>query len=204
MAKARTLVAATFVALAGCAANSPRLDSQWVDPQLAVVPLRGAKVLVACDAADPSMRRVCQDQIASQLVAYGATPVMAPELANPNPGQPMADAQYLPAARAAGANAVLAASVGYGDRHVSPGFMLGIGGFGFGSGRVQGGVGVSMPIGGGQVTQGYSANGRVTDAVSGRLLWMATASTPPSGDFNAQMADLAKTVVGAAHKAGLF
>jgi hypothetical protein len=81
---------------------------------------------------------------------------------------------------------------------------IGLGGFGIGSGRVSGGVGIAVPIGGGAVTSGYSANGRVTDAASGRLLWMATASTPPSGDFNAQMAELAKTVVGAAQRAGLF
>jgi len=204
MATGRTLFAATLIAVAGCASNAPRLDAQWADPQMPATPLRGARVLVACDAADLAMKRICQEQLASQLVAHGANPVIAADIANPSPGQPMADAQYLPAARAAGARAVLAASVGLGDRHVSSPVSIGLGGFGIGSGRVSGGVGIAVPIGGGAVTSGYSANGRVTDAASGRLLWMATASTPPSGDFNAQMAELAKTVVGAAQKAGLF
>jgi hypothetical protein len=86
---------------------------------------------------------------------------------------------------------------------VSQGVTLSIGGFGFGRSSA-GGVGVSAPIGGGQVSNGYSANGRVTDVASGRLMWTARASAPPSGDVNAQLADLSKTVLDAAGKAGLF
>jgi len=54
------------------------------------------------------------------------------------------------------------------------------------------------------VTSGYSANGRVTDLPSGRLVWTAKATAPPSSDINAQMSDLSKLVLGAAEKAGLF
>ena len=86
---------------------------------------------------------------------------------------------------------------------VSPGFSIGVGGFGFG--RHSGvGVGVEAPIGGGRVTSGYSANGRVTDVPSGRLVWTAKATAPPSSDLNAQMGELSKAVLGAADKAGLF
>jgi hypothetical protein len=35
-------------------------------------------------------------------------------------------------------------------------------------------------------------------------MWSARASAPPSGDVNAQLADLSKAVVDAAAKAGLF
>jgi hypothetical protein len=204
MAHARTLIATIVtLAAAGCASTEPRLDSQWLAPQLPAAPMRGTKVLVACDVQDPAMRRVCQDQFAAQVAAQGATPVVSTDIAGA-PGQPVADAQYLPAARAAGASVVLATTIGLADRRVSPGMMLGIGGWGIGSGRVRGGLGLSMPIGGGEVSNGYSANGRVTDTASGRLLWMGTASTPPSGDFNAQMAGLARTVVDAARRAGLF
>ncbi len=94
-------------------------------------------------------------------------------------------------------------SVGVSSQTVSPGFSLGIGGFGFGR-HSAGGVGVSAPIGGGQVSSGYSASSRVTDVASGRLMWSARATTPPSSDINAQLADLSKTVVDAAQKAGLF
>jgi hypothetical protein len=196
------LSAVLAAAVAGCASQTPRLDSQWLAPQLPAA-MRGARVLVACDVHDATMRRVCQDQVAAQVAAQGATPVVGPDIAGA-PGQPVADAQYLSAARAAGASVVLATSIGLADTRVSPGVMLGIGGFGIGSGRVRGGLGMSVPIGGGEVSHGYSANGRVTDTASGRLLWMGTASTPPSGDFNSQMAGLARTVVDAARRAGLF
>jgi hypothetical protein len=202
MAALHLSIVALVAALAGCASTAPRLDAHWMDPQVQPTSFRGTRVLVACDASDPLMRRVCQDQISAQLLARGATPVIGPELGVP--GQPVADAQYLQAARTAGASAVLATSIGLGERHVSPGMSLGFGSFGFGSGRVRGGLGVAVPIGGGAVSTGYSANGRVTDAASGRLLWMATASTPPSGDFSSQMGELAKTVVDAAQRAGLF
>jgi hypothetical protein len=81
--------------------------------------------------------------------------------------------------------------------------MLSLGGIGFGR-HSAGGVGVSVPVGGGQVSTGYSANGRVTDVATGRLMWSARASTPPSGDVNAQIAELSKAVLDAAGQAGLF
>ena len=86
---------------------------------------------------------------------------------------------------------------------VSQPFQIGIGGFGFGSSG-SAGVGVSAPVGGGRVTSGYSANGRVTEVSSGRLVWTAKATAPPSSDINVQMSELSKTVLAAADKAGLF
>jgi len=86
---------------------------------------------------------------------------------------------------------------------VSPGFSIGIGGFGFGR-HSAAGVGVSAPIGGGRVTSGYSANSRVTDVPSGRLVWTAKATSAPASDVNAQMAELSRAVLGAAEKSGLF
>ena len=111
--------------------------------------------------------------------------------------------QYLPIARESGAKAVLSVTLGLSSQSVSQGFSVGIGGFGFGR-HSAGGIGVSAPIGGGQISQGYSANGRVTDVASGRLMWTARASTPPSTDVNAQLADLSKSVLDAAASAGLF
>jgi hypothetical protein len=189
--------------MAGCA--STQLDAQWVDPQLAATSLRGAKVLVACEAAEAVVKRLCQDSLAAEVIAHGGTAVMAPQtsldtsaLRSPN------DEPYLSAARAAGARAVLATTVAPSSTTVSPGFSLGIGGFGVGSGGFGGGIGVSAPIGGGQVSSGYSANARITNAENGRLMWTGKASSPPSGDVNGQVAELARTVMNAAGKAGLF
>jgi hypothetical protein len=107
------------------------------------------------------------------------------------------------AARAANARAVLVVSVTPSLTDVSPGVSIGLGGFSFGS-RGGGGVGISAPIGGGRVTTGFSANGRVTEVASGRLLWTASAAAPPSADLNAQFGALTKTVLDSAQKAGLF
>src|SRR5438105_9981272 len=182
---------ALFIAgalIAGCA--STRLDAQWADPQLRPGSLRGTRVLVACDAAETVVKRICQDQIVAEVVARGATPVVAPE-----GGPPSVDA-----ARSAGARAVLMQRIVPYGSSVSPGFTVGLGGFGFGSGGFGGGIGVSAPLGGGQVTTGYAADTRLTDAGSGKLMWTAKASAPPSQDLQAQLTELTRAVFGAADK----
>lgn len=206
-AATRPLLAATALVSAllvgGCA--STRLDAQWVDPQLGgTASLRGAKVLVACEAFESVVKQICQDQLAAEVVARGAVPVHASKVVNPEPGRPLPAEQYFAAAREAGAKAVLSATVMLAARDLSPGMSIGIGGFGIGTGRVGVGGGVSVPIGGGQPTAGYATDNRITDVASGRLLWTAKASTPPSADINAQLGSLAKTALAAAEKAGLF
>jgi len=198
---AATAVAA-LVGVAGCA-STPQLDAQWSDPQLAGSHyLRGARVLVACDAFELVIRQVCQDQLAAAVVARGATPVFPPASVAIATDRSV-DAQLLPAARDVGAKAMMVMTVAVAVSDVSPGFSIGFGGFGFG--RHSGvGVGVGAPIGGGRVTSGYSANGRVTDVSSGRLVWTAKATAPPSSDVNAQMGELSQAVLGAADQAGLF
>ena len=199
--RASIALAAAVAVSAGCA-TGPQLDAQWTDPSAGQNLLRGARVLVACDAYELVIRQICQDQLASEVVARGATPVFVP------PSTPIAtdrsvDAQLLPAAREAGAKAMMVMTVAVAVQDVSPGFSIGIGGFGFGR-HSAAGVGVSAPIGGGRVTSGYSANGRVTDVSSGRLVWTAKATSAPSGDVNAQMAELSRAMLGAAEKSGLF
>jgi hypothetical protein len=200
-ARVATLALASSSMLIACA-SAPQLDAQWSDPAVAPGLLHGARVLVACDAYEVVIRQICQDQLAGEVVARGATPVFLPA------GYPVAtdrsvDAQLLPAARDAGAKAMMVMTVAVAVNDVGPGFSIGVGGFGFGR-RSAVGVGVEAPIGGGRVTSGYSANGRVTDVTSGRLVWTAKATAPPSSDVDAQMGELSKAVLGAADKAGLF
>ena len=185
---------AALVLLAGCA--STMLEAQWADAQLPPRLLRGAKVMVVC-------QRLCRDQVAAGLAQRGAVPVLLPENINVPIAQAMIDPQVLQAARDAGALAVFSMVVGVSARAVSPGLSISIGGFGFGS-NVGGGVGVSAPIGGGQVNEGYSANGRVSEVVSGRLLWTARATAPPSSNVTSQLSELSATVLAAADKAGMF
>ena len=188
-------------ALAGCA--STIVDTQWRNVELPPNYLRGATVMVSCETGDDVLRRICEERVTADLRLRGATPVLPAPGSVPPPQPGVADAQYLPAAASSGAKAVLSVTLGASSASVSPGVMLSIGGFGFGRSS-GGGVGVSAPIGGGQVSNGYSANGRVTDVASGRLMWSARASAAPSGDVNSQLAELSKSVLDAAEKAGLF
>ena len=199
----RALAAVLVLAACGCT-SSPQLAAQWTDPQLGPQSafLRGSRVLVACDVADLTVRQLCQDRLAAEVSARGATPVF------PGPETAIAtdrsiDGQLLAAARSADAKALMVLTLTPAVTDVSPGFSVGIGGFGY-SRSSSVGVGVTAPVGGGRVTMGYAANGRVTDVGSGRLVWSASASTSPSSDLQAQLDSLSKTVFGAADKSGLF
>jgi hypothetical protein len=194
--------AAVATLLAGCA--STRLDAQWSDPQLTPNGLRGARVMVACEAYDLVVKQLCTDQLMSEVVARGATPVSAPELPNATPGRALPHEQYLSAAREAGAKAVLTHAITVDDVSAGSGFSIGIGGFGVGGGGVGGGVGVSMPVGGGRSNTGYAMNARATETANGRLLWTAKASASPSSDVSGQITELTRAVFGAADKAQLF
>lgn len=191
--------AAIAALLAGCA-SSPQLDAQWSDPQRPPNLLRGARVMVACEAPDLALKRICQDQLTSEVVARGGTPVPAPDAGGPAPSSE----PHLAAARSAGARAIWTNAVTVAAAGSSPGLSIGLGAFGLGGGSVRGGVGVSAPIGGGQVNYGFAMNGRVTDARSGRVVWTAKASASPSNDAGAQLGELTRSVFGAADKAQLF
>jgi len=189
----------TAFALAGCA--STKLDAQWADPQFAGRSLAGSKILVVCEANDLTLKRVCQERMAAEVVALGATALPGPD------GGGSAET-YLGAARSAGARALLVASVAPDANVVSSGpqVSFGLGGFNWGGGgsSVGGGVGVSMPVGGARVQTAYGANTSLTDVASGKLMWTGKASTPAQDDLGAQIGELSRATLGAAQKAGLF
>jgi hypothetical protein len=189
--------------IAGCA--STRVSAEWKDPQFAGRSLRGERVLVVCDADSTAVRRICQDRLAAQVTASGATPVTGDDL---TAGPPPTNDKTLAAARRAGAKAILAATVGQDATVVSPGpsVSFGIGGFGGSGGRTVtgGGVGIGMPIGGGQVEPAYAADMALTDVETVRLMWTSKVTAPPSRDIEAQVAELAKVGVEAARGAGFF
>lgn len=196
-----TLAALLPLVFAGCA--TPVVDAQWRSVETPASYLRGATVMVNCEAADLVLRRICEDRVSAELGARGAVPVIAAPGTVAAAQAGVVDMQFLPAARDSGAKALLSVTLGASTATVSQGMTLSIGGFGFGN-HSAGGVGVSAPIGGGQISNGYTANGRITDVSSGRLMWTARASTPPSSDVSAQLAELSKAVLDAAAKAGLF
>jgi hypothetical protein len=201
-----SLAAAAALVLAGCASTT-QLDSQWSDPQFAGTSLRGARVMAVCEAAEQALKRHCEDQLAAQLTAYGATVLPAPAVVPDSAARQSSAEPYLAAARAAGAKAVLVANVAPAAAVARPGPSIGVGIGGFGGGYrsgVGGGVGISLPVGAGKVDTGYAADTALTDVASRRLMWAGKASAAPSSDLNAQVAELAKAVLAGAAKAGFF
>jgi hypothetical protein len=112
--------------------------------------------------------------------------------------------RYVTLARANGAAAVVSSTITLADRRVSEGVSLGLGGFGIGGGNVRAGVGLSVPVGGGQVSTGYASDTRIASAGTGRMLWSGKATAPASNNVGEQMSSLARTLLDAADKAGMF
>ncbi len=184
---------------AGCA--STQTGAEWIDPQFANISLRGSRVLVVCEASDLPVKRVCQDVLAAEVTARGATPVLGPD-AVATGERPLAEA-YLGTARTANARSILSAAISPDATVVKPGPTVGVGLGGWG-GRIGGGVGVSVPVGGGSVERALGATATLTNVASARTMWTVRASTPSSRDVNAQVSSLGKAVMEAATKAGFF
>src|SRR5512132_2050791 len=102
----RTTVAVVAVlALAACAAT--QLDAQWTNPDYGGRSLRGAPVLVACEAREPTLQRICEDQVAGQLTAMGGIPTRSLQVAAEAPAPAAGTDPYLAAARRIGARAIV-------------------------------------------------------------------------------------------------
>jgi hypothetical protein len=205
---ARLLLPALAALLAACA--TPQMSAEWRDPAFAAAALKGQRLLVVCRAADDTLRRLCEDQWASQLGAQGITPVRSYSIA----GFPWASADNADdlraAVRASGAAALATMSLGASDLPVvNPGPQVGVGigggsGGGYrGGGFSFGGIGISLPIGGATVTQGLGAASRFVDVASGKVVWSGNASAPASSDVPGQVAALTRVTIEALRKVGL-
>lgn len=195
--------------LSGCA--STQLGAQYVDQQFPQQALRGAIILVVCEAPEPAIRLICERQISSQLTQLGARPLTDSTLVNPTPGHEPPASLYLPAAQAAGARAVFSMTLtpDYWRANPMSSVSIGIGGWGgsggyYGGSGVGGGVGVTMPVGTAQGGTGLAAIGSITDVASGRVMWTAKATTAPAADTSAQVAEVTKALAEAARQTGLF
>ena len=190
------LAAAT---LSGC--GIVPLDAQWKDPAHPAESLRGTTVLVVCESDEQVVKQMCQDRVAAELRALGANTAMVPHSLDTSSPTRLSDE-----ARAVKAGTIFSTRLSpdvprySGSSGVSVG--LGMGG-GFGRGGF-GGVGVSAPIGGSHISQGYVANASLSEVATGRLMWTAKASTQRSDDLNWQVDSLTKAVVGGAQQAGFF
>lgn len=184
--------------LVGCATG--KLDAQWSDPQFSGRPAGGTTVLVVCQAAEQTVVRICQDQLAAQLQAVGVKAVISDSLGSSN----VTDADRVSAARRLGAQAVMSSNLSPVTTFTNSGPTFGIG---MGSGGYHGGVGVGMsfPIDRSyqSSTVTYASDTTLTDVSSGKLMWSGKASTI-SQEVPDQLASLAKVSVESARKAGML
>jgi hypothetical protein len=212
--RARAVAAVPLLVLCGllfggCASTTIR--AQWTDPRFTGQSLRGAKVLVVCDASAAAITRICQDQLAAQVAAAAAAPVVASDADHLMAEGGQIPDNVLTTARRMGAKAILVSIITPDITVVRPGPTVGFGFGGFGgtggwyrSSGIGAGVGVSVPVGAEHVHTAYAANMSLTDVDTGRLMWSSTVTTPASQDVTAQVNKLAKAGVEAAQQAGIL
>lgn len=191
--------------LAGCATT--QIDAQWSNPEYSGKSLRGAPVLVACEAQDLTLQRICEDQVAAEVAARGAKPTKNFTLTPDGAAPAGAPDPYTAAAKRIGAAAIVRTTLSAGPPVLSEGptigFGLGGGSFGGGSYR-SGGAGVSMPVGGARTTQALSAETVLLNPANGVTMWSARATSPTSAEPGTQITELAKILVDAVQKSGML
>jgi hypothetical protein len=192
------------VLLGACATT--QMDAQWSNPDFKGRSLKGQTVLVACQAREFTLQRVCEDQMSAQLTQAGARVIRLP--AN-DPSASATNDALLAAAKRGGAVALARTSLNSSVPVVTnsgPQIGIGVGGVGGGGGGRYGGVGggISFPIGGAQATEAFAAETTITDVANGVLVWSGRASTPTGSDTTTQLSDLARVTGEALLKAGIL
>lgn len=194
--------------LAGCA--STQIDAQWSNPDYSGRSLRGEPVLVACEAQELTLQRICEDQVAAEIAARGAKPTKNYTLGPAGAAPAGATDPYTVAAKKIGARAIVRTTMTAGPPVVSDsgpviGFGFGGGSYGGGGGSYRGGgAGVTVPVGGARTTQALSAETVLLNPANGVTMWSARATTPTSAEPGAQVAELAKVLVEAVQKSGML
>lgn len=209
---ARILSPLVLALVSGCATT--QMAAEWMNKDYAGQSLRGQRVLVVCQAPDPTVQRLCEDELANGLNSRGATAVRPGTGASKGAAAtgPIPPFAYADAAKAAGAVAVVSMTVQPDATVVNPGPTMGIGigggsfGGGWGRGGSFGGVGTSVgfPVGSATVQQGFAASTNVVDAANGQIVWSGRAVSPPSDAFIRQLIDLNRVTFEAMQKAGVL
>jgi hypothetical protein len=201
----RVLSLSAAVLLSACATT--RMDAQWTNPDYKDRSVRGASVLVACEAPELTLQRICEDQLAAAVSARGAKPTLNSQLsAAATP--PAGSDPYLAAAKRVGARAIVRMTLGTQAVAVDSGPRIGIGVGGgsgsYGGGGAAGGVGIGFPIGGSRVAQAFGAETALIDPSNGATMWSGRASSSTSQDITAQITELAQVTAGALAGAGML
>lgn len=195
------LAASATLALAACATT--QMDAQWTNPDYSGRNVRGGSVLVACEAQDLTLQRICEDQLAAAVTARGAKPTLNSQL-TPASGAPAGNDPYLAAAKRVGARAIVRMTLSAGQPvAVDSGPAIGIG-IGGGSGRFGGGGGISFPFGGARVSQAYASETALIDSSNGATMWSGRARSSTAQNPTAQITELTQTTVQALQGTGLL
>jgi len=186
-----------------------KMDAQWSNPEFAGKSLRGATVLVVCQARDFTTQAMCEDLAASRLEARGIKTVKFAAL---SPNAPPAPDVVEAAAKRADARAVYRSSISTYTPAVSstPTIGIGVGGVG-GSGGYGGGYrggsvggGITLPVGGGTPNEAFASDTAIVDVATGKLVWSGRATSPGGSDTTSQLADLTRVTFEALSGTGLL
>jgi hypothetical protein len=190
---------ALTVFVASCATT--KMDAQWSNPEFAGKSLRGATVLVVCQARDFTTQAVCEDLAASRLEARGIKTVKFAAL---SPNAPPAPDVVEAAAKRADARAVYRSSISTYTPAVSstPTIGIGVGGVG-GSGGYGGGY-RGGSVGGGTPNEAFASDTAIVDVATGKLVWSGRATSPGGSDTASQLADLTRVTFEALSDTGLL
>ena len=167
--------------------------------------MRGAPVLVACEAPDLTVQRICEDQLAAAVSARGAKPDFTWQLSPATGSATGSDPYWLP--RSAGARAIVRMTLGATQPIAvdsRPRIGIGVGGGSWGGGgSVGGGVGIGFPVGGSRVAQAFGAETALIDPANGATMWSGRASSSTQQDTG-QITELAQVTAGALVGAGML
>ena len=202
----RLLFLSSAALLSACATT--RMDAQWTNPEYQGRNVRGASVLVACEAPDLTVQRICEDQLAAAVSSRGAKATLNSQL-SPAGAPPSGNDPYLAAAKRVGARAIVRMTLSPGqavavDSGPSIGIGVGGGSGGYRSGGFGGGVGIGFPIGGSRVSQAFGAETALIDPANGATMWSGRASSSTSQSVTEQVSELAQTTMNALQGTGLL
>lgn len=207
MGNARSLLLLGLVTLTGCA--TARMDSQWLDRTFHDGFGAGSRVFVACETGDDSLRRLCEDAWVERMRAEG---IMVIRSYTPGgvPSEAIGHAEQIErAARATGAGATIRMKLATGSYPVfqpGPQVGFGIGGGSGGGGFSYGGIGISLPIGGSNVSprREMASSTTLTDLRRGTVVWSGGARAQVDGDAATQVSALTRVTVDAMKEAGVI
>ncbi len=192
------------IALQGC--TPARMSSQWHDTGYRGTLQAGARVFVLCETGDQTLRRLCEDGWRGALHSEGLGAVLSYAQPGARTQGPANAELALQAARATGSAALVVMAVAPGHHTViQPRPQVGIGIGGGSGGFSYGGIGISMPIGGGgTVRAGLVAETTLTDSARGAVVWSGAASGHANRSAAEQVEALVEVSIAAMKDAGIL